>query len=210
MSKFLGFDSVLCLSPHPDDVELSMFGTIAKYQDTKFNILCCSYGTKGDSSSSKNRHYEIMEFWEHSKLKNYWLSFFEGFLTDNSEDETVRLIEEDRYELLYKTQAIFTTSELDSHFEHHIISRIGMALSRRKLLALIQYKSISTLDEWTPNLFVNIDEHYEKKYKLITDNFKSQLDGLPESLLKATHTHMGCVRRGIELVEEYKIKSFYG
>ena len=35
--KFLGFDNVLCISPHPDDIEYSMFGTIDKYKDTKFD-----------------------------------------------------------------------------------------------------------------------------------------------------------------------------
>ena len=28
--KFLGFNKVLCLSPHPDDVEFGMMGTILK------------------------------------------------------------------------------------------------------------------------------------------------------------------------------------
>ena len=37
--KFLGFDKVLCLSPHPDDVEYSMSGTILKYKDTHFDIV---------------------------------------------------------------------------------------------------------------------------------------------------------------------------
>ena len=34
--KFLNFNKVLCLSPHPDDVEYSMLGTILKYNGTKF------------------------------------------------------------------------------------------------------------------------------------------------------------------------------
>ena len=29
--KLFNFDRVLCLSPHPDDVEYSMLGTIMKY-----------------------------------------------------------------------------------------------------------------------------------------------------------------------------------
>ena len=39
--KFLGFNKVLCLSPHPDDVEYSMSGTIIKYEDTHFDIVTC-------------------------------------------------------------------------------------------------------------------------------------------------------------------------
>ena len=37
--KFLGYDNVLCISPHPDDTEYSMMGTILKYWDTMFTCL---------------------------------------------------------------------------------------------------------------------------------------------------------------------------
>ena len=38
--KFLNLKKVLCLSPHPDDVEIGMMGTIFTYRGTKFDILC--------------------------------------------------------------------------------------------------------------------------------------------------------------------------
>ena len=37
--KLLNLNRVLCLSPHPDDVEYSMLGTIIKHQDTIFDVL---------------------------------------------------------------------------------------------------------------------------------------------------------------------------
>ena len=37
--KFLNYDTVLCVSPHPDDIEYSMMGTILKHVDTHFIIL---------------------------------------------------------------------------------------------------------------------------------------------------------------------------
>ena len=42
--KFLNFKRVLCLSPHPDDVEYSMLATIKKNSNTKFDIFCLSRG----------------------------------------------------------------------------------------------------------------------------------------------------------------------
>ena len=36
--RLFNFNRVLCLSPHPDDVEYSMLGTIMKYSNTKFEI----------------------------------------------------------------------------------------------------------------------------------------------------------------------------
>ena len=40
--KFLNYDRDLCISPHPDDVEYGMLGTIMKYKDTKFDIIVLS------------------------------------------------------------------------------------------------------------------------------------------------------------------------
>ena len=37
--KFLNYDRVLCLSPHPDDVEYGVLGTMMKYKDTKFDVV---------------------------------------------------------------------------------------------------------------------------------------------------------------------------
>ena len=37
--KLLQFNKVLCLSPHPDDVEYSMSATIKKFQDTQFDLI---------------------------------------------------------------------------------------------------------------------------------------------------------------------------
>ena len=34
--KLFNYDNILCLSPHPDDVEFSMSGLIKKYSDTIF------------------------------------------------------------------------------------------------------------------------------------------------------------------------------
>ena len=55
--KFLNFNKVLCLSPHPDDVEYSMLGTVMKHSDTQFDILCMTKGgAKGfDKTNGNNR-----------------------------------------------------------------------------------------------------------------------------------------------------------
>ena len=42
--KFLNLEKVLCLSPHPDDVEIGMMGTIFRHDETKFDILCLTKG----------------------------------------------------------------------------------------------------------------------------------------------------------------------
>ena len=38
--QFLNSEKILCISPHPDDTELSISGSIMKFNHTKFDILC--------------------------------------------------------------------------------------------------------------------------------------------------------------------------
>ena len=62
--KFLNYDKVLCLSPHPDDVEYGVLGTICKYKDTKFDIVVLSQGGDFDKSTAKSRQAECKKVWE--------------------------------------------------------------------------------------------------------------------------------------------------
>ena len=57
--KFLNFNKVLCLSPHPDDVEYSMGGTVIKHTDTHFDILCLTQGGDCDETTSSSRLKEV-------------------------------------------------------------------------------------------------------------------------------------------------------
>ena len=67
--KFLNFDRVLCLSPHPDDVEYSMAGTIIKHTGTTFDILCLTQGGDCDDTTGENRLKEVENSWKTEILK---------------------------------------------------------------------------------------------------------------------------------------------
>ena len=51
--KFLNYDRVLCLSPHPDDVEYGMVGSMYKFRNTQFDVLILSEGGDFDESTGK-------------------------------------------------------------------------------------------------------------------------------------------------------------
>ena len=61
--KFLNYDTVLCISPHPDDVEYSMMGTILKHVDTHFVVLNLCQGGDLDSTTGKVRLEEVHNVW---------------------------------------------------------------------------------------------------------------------------------------------------
>ena len=94
--RFLNFNKVLCLSPHPDDVEISMMGSIIKYPNTHFDILCLTRGgAKGfDKTNKLDRRGEVKNVWAETNCKNVSLynSKFEYF-EDTNEPGWINFIE---------------------------------------------------------------------------------------------------------------------
>lgn len=61
--KLLNFNKVLCISPHPDDVEYSMLGSIIKYSDTQFHLFQVSQGGDCDETTGRHRLEEVSNVW---------------------------------------------------------------------------------------------------------------------------------------------------
>lgn len=210
MSKFLNFDKVLCLSPHPDDVEYSMAGTIIKHPGTHFDILCLTQGGDCDITTNSSRLNEVESVWAKSNGTNYSLYFTDHkLLKELGEDEWVSYIEH-TFVLKDNYNCIMTPSQYDSHFEHKIVCNLGYALSRIQPISLIEYYSPSTLETWVPNVFVDITEQYDTKVEMLR-MFTSQLHRsyFNESILKEFHTNFRCSKRNIKLVEQFKFKQIF-
>ena len=203
--KFLGFDNVLCLSPHPDDVEYSMLGSINKYKNTHFDIYCMSKGGDFDKSTCEGRWSENEKVW--ITFKNVSLHFSDySFIKNHPEDHWVHEIET-RFLNKKNYDCIFVPTYIDSHFEHKIVNNLAPALSRNKPLSIVEYKTPSTLDEWTPNLFSEITPFYLTKLGLLK-LFESQRGKwyFEEDVLLSFHSNYPCHKRGLEKVESFKIK----
>ncbi len=208
--KFLNFNRVLCLSPHPDDVEYSMAGLILKYGDTQFDILCLTQGGDCDSTTSTYRQQEVVNVWNQSGAWNYKLYFSDTkYLKDKGVDQWINYIETN-FTNQFNYDCIMTTSQYDSHFEHVEVSSFAPALARIKPYSIIQYRSPSTLEKWTPNLFVSLGEFYEIKKTMLTE-FKSQLhhEYFSNMVLDGFHTNFQCMKKGEGFVESYKILTAY-
>ena len=205
--KFLNFNKVLCLSPHPDDVEYSIVGSILQSDKTQFDILCLTQGGEFDKTNSKDRHNEVNDFW--SGIKNVSLYFSNtNHLKSKQEDEWVNFIE-NKFKI-NSYDAIMTTNQIDSHFEHRQTSRIANAICRVSKVGIIEYRSPSTLVGWTPNYFIDIRKSYSKKIKML-NSFVSQGKRVyfqPEQI-KAFHINFQASKRGLEVVEMFKIIQLY-
>ena len=208
--KFLNFNRVLCLSPHPDDTEYSMAGVVLKHPDTHFDILCLTQGGDCDVTTNDSRLVEVQNAWANALIDNYTLHFSDAkFLKQRGIDEWINYIESN-FTKKYDYDCILTTSEYDSHFEHVLVSSFAATLARVKPYSIIQYKSPSTLENWIPNLFISLDELYDIKKEML-QAFKSQIhhEYFSEFVLNGFHTNFQCMKKGRGYVESYKIITSY-
>ena len=206
--KFLGFGKVLCLSPHPDDVEFGMMGTILKYTDTHFDILCLSQGGGFDKTTSEIRLKEIKDVW--GGQPNVSLFFSEcKFIEDLKHEAWVNYIEikflnEGDYD------CIFAPTNKDSHFEHKKVNQLAAPLTRIKNLSIIEYRTPSTLDSWLPNTFVDITDFFDEKHiklrKFISQNRRWYFQ---KELLKSFHSNFQSYKKGIKYTEKFKLTQLY-
>jgi LmbE family N-acetylglucosaminyl deacetylase len=208
--KFLNFNRVLCLSPHPDDVEYSMSATILKYIDTQFDILCLTQGGDCDKTTNSTRLVEAVNAWKISNAKNYTLYFSDlKLFKDRNIDQWIKYIE-DNYTNINDYDCIMTTSDHDSHFEHVLVSTLSYPISRIKAYSIIQYRSPSTLETWIPNMFVSITDFLDKK-KLMINQFKSQINKpyFSNDIVNGFHTNFQCMKKSLGYVESFKIITIY-
>lgn len=206
--KLFNFNRVLCLSPHPDDVEYSMSGMVNVYPDTHFDILCMSMGGENDPTSHLDRFDEVRLFWKKMGSKNVTLYFEHEFINNHNEPSWIDLIEK---KYLGDSECILLCSSHDNHFEHRIVNSIGVPLTRKKKVSIIEYRSPSTDKQWIPNFFVEISSNLLRKKIDSLQSFTTQVDSLyfhPKNI-PLFHTDFYSVKRGIQYVESYKIIQLY-
>ena len=213
--KFLNLKRALCLSPHPDDTEIGMMGTIFKHHDTKFDILCMTKGgAKGyDETNELDRRKEVdnvWSFWEnltdHVKVYHSKYDYFE----DCTEPGWINYIEN---EFVKKNNydGLFIPTAEDSMFEHRFVNKFGSALCRFSPISLIEYHTFSSLNSWQPNLFVDIQSIYHEKCNSLQE-FKSQSHKsyFKRKSLDAFHSNFQCNKKGKGMVEQFKIIELFG
>lgn len=205
--KLLNFNKVLCLSPHPDDVEYSMSGTIIKSKNTHFDILCLTNGGNFDLTTEKNRKKEVSDFWKSTNINNCSTFFSPHKLLKTIDtDEWINYIEKN-FIKKNKYDCIFLPSQLDSHFEHEIVSKFGYALIRNTSTSLIEYCSPSTLDIWIPNFFIDISEIYKIKV-LSLEKFQTQLhrNYFNKTIIDGFHVYFPQSKKELKKIEKFKVQ----
>ncbi len=207
--KFLNLNKVLCLSAHPDDTEYGMLGSMAVYSETQFDVLVLSNGGDFDKTTGVDRTKECESIWEwFGNVKGKFSGY--SHIKSESEDFWVNHIETTFDVKSY--DAILSMPKHDSHFEHRMVNHISYALLRGVNAGLITYRTPSTLEDWIPNYYVNIDSVIVNKIGLLREGFKSQQNKLyfQNQSIKDFHTNYLCSKVGAGYVEQFRIERLFG
>ena len=187
------------LSPHPDDAEYSLSGTILKFQDTKFQILNMSSGGDFDRADEE-RVNEVLSFWKDVPNVEV-LGSRHTFIKETTEDVLVWWVEQ----YTHHFQAVFAPPQEDFHFEHRIVNSVGKALTRKRKVSFIEYNTPSTSHTWNPNLFVDVSAQYsDKKAKLQAFETQRQRVYFNEESVDSFHTNYFCNKRLYGQVEMFR------
>jgi LmbE family N-acetylglucosaminyl deacetylase len=189
-------------------VEFGMMGTVLKYTDTIFNILCLSQGGDFDQTTSKSRLEEIKNVWgNHPNVNLFFVD--NKFIDDLKHDAWVNYIET---KFLDKEEydCLFIPTNRDSHFEHKKVSQLAAPLTRVKNISILEYRTPSTLDSWLPNTFVDITDFFDEKYnRLMRFVSQNQRWYFKKELLKSFHSNFQSYKKGIKYTEKFKLIQLY-
>lgn len=202
----MNYKNVLVLSPHPDDAEYSLSGTILSRKSSSFTLFNMTNGGFFDKTSSPLRRKEVKKFWEFTD--NVELIFSDAeHINDKREDEWVNYIEST---FNFDFDAILVPSLRDSHAEHRLTHNIGLALTRHLPVSVIEYKTPSTMLDWIPNLYVDITYTYDEKLsrlKTFTSQETKNYFQLEE--LNSFHTDFVSRKKGLKFSEPFKLIQSY-
>ncbi len=159
---------ILAIGAHPDDIELYCGGTLLKmgHKGSEIHHLICTYG-EGKGGDRMRENNEACEFLR--VKKRYALGLFDSSLRHDKRlitgiDDVIREVQPDW---------IFTHSVNDYHQDHIAVARATKSANRRQEATLIVYPPYDLAIPFKANLFVDIDDYFDKKLELLKI-FKSQ------------------------------------
>lgn len=197
----------LVLSPHPDDAEYSVSGTIWKSEED-WHVATLSSGGDNDATTSSDRLDESHEFWAHFKNVRH-TTHCPRTIDDQRDYELVAMI--DKLLTIGHVDEIYVPPLDDNHFEHRKISEAARAATRGLPITLIEYYTPSTRSTWVPNMFSDIEGFLYEKDSLLNKCFGSQQERFyfSEKNIEIFHEDYFCRLRGLDTVEKFRVEYMF-
>ena len=166
--------NVLVLSPHADDAELGMGGTIAKLVQQKNNVtILTAILPKENLSGKVDRYMENKRYQEQLKSSKLLGAKLQT-LNINPYDfkfnrEYVKIFDEEIKKI--RPDVIFSCWEHDTHQDHKTLANIIFSVSRKNDISLYMYEAMLpggiNTNSFNPQLFVDISKFMKTKIKSI-------------------------------------------
>ncbi len=153
---------ILAIGPHPDDIELGCFGTMAKFKkngdEVSFLVL-----TKGEGGTEDdNRVEEAIESASLINASLYIEDLPDRFISEGP--ETITIIE--KYIKQLNPDAVFIPTTTDTHQDHRATFNASM-VACRTVKQIYAYETPSTSRKFSPNYFVDITDFIQLKVKAV-------------------------------------------
>jgi LmbE family N-acetylglucosaminyl deacetylase len=153
---------ILAIGPHPDDIELGCFGTMARYtkEGNEVNFLVLSKGEGGTEDG--NRMDEAKESASLINAKLFVEDLPDRFISQGP--ATITVIE--KYVEQIKPDMVFIPTTTDTHQDHRATFNASM-VACRTVKEIYAYETPSTSRNFMPNFFVDVTEFIDLKLKAV-------------------------------------------
>ena len=166
--------NILVLSPHADDAELGMGGTIAKLVKQKNNVTILTAILPKENLSGKVDKYMENKRYKEQVNSSKLLGARLQTLNLNPYDfkfnrEYVKIFDEKIKKI--RPDVIFSCWEHDTHQDHKTLANIIFSVSRKNNISLYMYEAMLpggiNTNAFNPQLFIDISEFMKTKIKSI-------------------------------------------
>ena len=166
--------NILVLSPHADDAELGMGGTIAKLVKQKNNVTILTAILPKENLSGKVDKYMENKRYKEQVNSSKLLGARLQTLNINPYDfkfnrEYVKIFDEKIKKI--QPDVIFSCWEHDTHQDHKTLANIIFSVSRKNNISLYMYEAMLpggiNTNAFNPQLFIDISEFMKTKIKSI-------------------------------------------
>lgn len=211
MFTFSAPETVLAVLAHPDDAELTCFGTLARFSDAGARVVVAALATDYRlrvNVTPPGRQNEAAAAARVIGAESRTFQLPDGSVDESNVTFSVvnDLIREVRPRVLFTH---FSTGELD-HQDHRAIGRVASIVGWRSanVTTILQVPPPILPTDFTPNLFVDITEVIEKKIDALSC-YVSQKDKyyFDTSYVLSRHMHWAAIG-GAEDVKDAYFEAF--
>ncbi len=196
-------EPVLVVGAHPDDIELGAGGFVLRLKaegTTVYGLIMCR-GEKGVPGAPDRRRVEAEASASAMGLDGLWvLEFPDTQLRDHI--PTMKAAIEEKIGTL-GIRLVVTHSAKETHGDHLAVFEAAKEASRGR--SLFSFESISSPQEFVPNLFVDVTDYLPQKLRVLGLH-KSQQEKLymdPE-MVRGRAAHRG-LQAGIPFAEAFRV-----